>query len=65
MGRENRNHYEMPQGIIFKLFKHVLGKENFVLTRFLTWQVTFKDKEQCGAYEKDDIRGRGMKAKEF
>lgn len=26
---------------------------------------TFKDKEQCGAYEKDDIRGKGVKAKEF
>lgn len=26
---------------------------------------TFKDKQQCGAYEKDDIRGTGVKAKEF
>lgn len=42
-----------------------LGEEG--LRPALTFRVgrTFKDKEQCDAYEKDDIRGRGVKAKEF
>ena len=42
-----------------------LGEERLRPAVTLRVGRTFKDKEQCGAYEKDDIRGRGMKAKEF
>ena len=42
-----------------------LGEERLRPAVTLRVGRTFKDKEQCGAYEKDDIRRRGMKAKEF
>lgn len=42
-----------------------LGEERLRPAVTLRVGRTFKDKEPCGAYEKDDIRGRGMKAKEF
>ena len=42
-----------------------LGEERLRPAVTLRVGRTFKDKEQCGAYEKDDIRGRGMKAQEF